>query len=236
MLFFQRKYSPSFIEIEKNEWSEYIKIIRPGFIVFDVGANAGELSMLFSHFTGKEGQVHAFEPTPSTFSRLQHMQQAARNKNIHINNIALSFNDQPIILHEYPEEYSGLNTAASRPLKEQGFSIEPIATHSLPCTTIDNYCKKNGIDHIDLLKIDVEGFELNVLKGAENMLFQKKVKCIVFEFGPPTFDMGFNKKDFVDFLESVNYSVKNLYSGYKAMPVAENGQVEYMSLNIARPE
>ncbi len=221
--------------IEKKEWSKYIDIINPGFIIFDVGANAGELSLLFSHFTGKKGFVHSFEPTPSTYERLSYISKAARNQNIITNNIALSTKEGNISIYDYGVEYSGLNTQAKRPLKKHGFDIEPKQHIEVPCTTLDKYCTQNNIEHIDFLKIDVEGGELNVLKGATKLLKAKKIKCIVFEFGQTSYDMGNTAADYISFFKEVNYQLTNLVDGFPAIPVNENGTGAPMSLNIAKP-
>jgi hypothetical protein len=62
--------------------------------------------------------------------------------------------------------------------------------------TIDNYCTQKNIAHIDFLKIDVEGFELNVLKGAKKMLENNAIEFIQFEFGECMIDAKVFFRDF----------------------------------------
>lgn len=225
-------YQIDFQTTESNEWAFYINSIKPDMLIFDVGANAGELSLLFSHFTRKNGHVHSFEPTPSTYECLTHIAKASRNQNIIARNIALSNKIGTLRIHDYGIEYSGLNTEAKRPLKEQGFDIEPIQIIEVPCTTIDQYCIQNQIKQIDFLKIDVEGGELNVLKGASEMLNKKAIKSIVFEFGQTSIDMGNTREEYLEFFKSINYKVSNLIKGQPPMPL---GKKIEMSLNLVVP-
>ncbi len=68
--------------------------------------------------------------------------------------------------------------------------------------TLDFYCENNGIETIDFLKIDVEGFELNVLKGGARMLKNKKIGMIQFEFTQINSTVGVFFKQFFDLLSA----------------------------------
>jgi tRNA A58 N-methylase Trm61 len=84
------------IEVEKNEQILYIRYLQEGMTVFDVGANIGELSLLFSRFVGSSGQVHAFEASQSTFDKLSTVCKIANYPQITLNHLDVA--DQEKIL------------------------------------------------------------------------------------------------------------------------------------------
>jgi predicted methyltransferase len=69
----------------------YLSLVRPGDIVFDIGANQGYFTLLFSDLVGPAGYVHAFEPVPPTFARLRaRIEQGQRYRNVRLNSVACS--------------------------------------------------------------------------------------------------------------------------------------------------
>jgi FkbM family methyltransferase len=98
--------------------------------VFDVGANVGELTLLFSRFVGAGVVVHAFEPCAEAFGRLEAVCRAASLRNVRLNRLALAEDDGPVSLHVYDEDHMGWNTRAVRPLEDYGINLKP--RHPLP--------------------------------------------------------------------------------------------------------
>src|SRR5436305_491010 len=156
----------SYAQVERAEWIHYINLLYEGMIVFDVGANIGEFTLLFSHFVGQRGQVHAFEPTPDTFARLQTITQSTNRSNLKLNQVALADKTGTVAMRLYEPEFATWNTLADRPIENYGLNVQPPTIEKVAAMTIDGYCAENQIDHIDLLKIDVEGAEYQVLLGA----------------------------------------------------------------------
>lgn len=140
-------------------------------ILFDVGANEGQYaSLAFSEIPG--AIIYSFEPSLFAFSKLH--QKLGDFKNIHLFNIGLS-NVKGVKKLYSSKEASVQSTFISR---NQSLFVEDVSV-----TTLDSFCEENHIEHIDFLKIDVEGFELQVLLGAKRLLDQKKIDFIQFEFG-----------------------------------------------------
>ncbi len=226
----------SFVEVERAERIFYLQYLREGMTVFDAGANVGELTLLFSRFVGEHGSVHAFEPTGAGFERLSAVCRAASLRNVRLNRLALAEAEGAVRLHVYDDEYLSWTTRAARPLEDYGIDLKPRATEEVPATTVDNYCERNGVARIDLLKIDVEGAELQVLLGAERALRAKRVRCLTFEFGQTTFDMGNSPDQLEAFLNDVGYAVRNLVPGDAVFPGRESARTASYSMHVATPE
>jgi FkbM family methyltransferase len=222
-------------EVEKAEYIFYLEYLQKGMVVFDVGSNIGELSMIFSKFVGSTGIVHAFEACQGTFEQSSGILNLAGKKNIILNHVALSDKNENIKLYIYGPEYSGWNTIADRPLKNYGIDKTPVAEEYVEAITIDTYCENNGIRQIDLLKIDVEGAEYQVLKGARKMLANKQIKCIIFEYGQTTFDMGNRPADITNFLDSHGYKILNVIKGSANFPGGNDVSKAMFSMHIAKP-
>lgn len=224
------------IETEKFEQKFYIDYLKPGMVAFDVGANIGEISILFSRFVGKGGQVHSFEGTPETFKRLELIISASKKKNITLNEACLSDEEGMALFHIYDEEFSSWNTLAQRPLENYGIDIKPIRAEEIRVTTIDSYCESRNIPRIDLLKIDVEGAEYQVIKGASRMLKQKRIGCLVFEFGQTTFDMGNTPAMLQELIAEHGYRIRNLIKGAPIFPGGESAATAQFSMHVCTPE
>jgi FkbM family methyltransferase len=223
------------IEVEKNEQIFYISYLKEGMTAFDVGANIGKLSLLFSQFVGYSGQVHAFEASQSTFDKLSTVCKIANYPQITLNHLAVADQERILTLNVYSEEYSGWNSLANRPLENYGITVKPIGTEDIQSITLDNYCETNNIKFIDLLKIDVEGAEYQVMLGAKSLFKNKRVRCCIFEFGATTFDMGNSPKEIESFLTSCGYSISNIVKGNPNFPGRDNALSAKFSLHIAKP-
>jgi FkbM family methyltransferase len=222
----------SMMEVERAEQMFYLAYLREGMIVFDVGANVGELTLLFSRFVGA-GQVHAFEASGRVFERLKTVSRASGCTNVFLNHLAVAEAEGTVRLHVYDERHLGWNTLAVRPLENYGIDVKPVAAEEVRATTIDLYCEREGINKIDLLKIDVEGAEFQVLRGARRMLREKRIACVTFEFGQTTFDMGNNPDEIEAYLTNLGYKLRNMVLGQPIFPGRETAHTACFSMHIA---
>jgi FkbM family methyltransferase len=158
------------IERLASTWSYSIDTI------FDVGANTGESALAaFRRFP--KAHVYSFEPHPSTFSILQ--QRIGAHANFRGENVALGVAAGNVDMFEYTS--SVLNSLLPNAPYIMRFPQEGRRIQ-VPCATLSSYCKKNGIDRIDILKIDTEGYDLAVLRGAEEMLANGAISFVYVEF------------------------------------------------------
>jgi FkbM family methyltransferase len=226
--------SAAMIEVERAEKMFYLEYVRQGMVVFDVGAGVGELTLLFSRCVGA-GQVHAFEASSRVFERLQTILNTSARPNISAHHLAVTEAEGTTRLYVYDDNHLGWNTRAVRPLEAYGINVKPIAVEDVAATTIDRYCERNGIDHIDLLKVDVEGAEFQVMMGADRMLREKRIGCLTFEFGQTTFDMGNNPDEIETHLAHSGYELRNIVPGGPVFPGRESAHSARFSMHVAKP-
>lgn len=144
-------------------------------VIFDVGANVGQtvgrLHPLFPTAT-----IHAFEPVPATFEALQRKLHGLPHVHCHALALADRSGETWVQLHESSEQNS-LTPALHGAPGTGGPAVK--LTHE----TAAAFCARHRITHIDLLKIDVEGFELPVLQGASPLLAAGAIDYLVLEAG-----------------------------------------------------
>lgn len=172
-----------FIRFGYSPFSDIKKISAtwgwPTEVVFDVGANAGQ----FAKEALKEfrfATVHSFEPHPIVCGRFQ---REINDRRSVLHQLALGPESGEVPLYVYGSEGGGsfinsLTPEAGFPQKF-GYRSRQI---KVPCGTIDGFCRQRGLERIDLLKVDTEGFDLNVLRGAENMFREGRIRFVYVEF------------------------------------------------------
>jgi len=145
----------------------YLNEIVNNNIVLDIGANKGYYTSLFSTLVGKHGEVHSFEPVPESYKELLMLKTGF--KNVFRNNLAVG-------------KESGMATICYDPLDSEKATLVD-TTLSLPqkyqteVISIDEYVESLKLTLVHFIKCDVEGLELEVLRGAMNTLktFKPKV-------------------------------------------------------------
>ncbi len=196
-------------DFDKDGETSFLKQLgknKEKLVIFDVGANIGKYSLECVRFV-KNSEIYAFEPSKKTFETLKN--NLKNFKGIHLHNIGFGRKNKTEILF-YNEKNSGLASLHNRNLEHMNILFNK--KEKVKIETVDSFCKKNSIKEIDLLKIDVEGNELNVLKGAKNMLKQKKIKRIQFEFGGSNIDSRVFFKDFWKMLHK-DYNLYRIIRG-----------------------
>jgi len=174
-------------------------------IVFDVGANVGDWTALALGINPRQ-KIHCFEPSKATFQRLQVRAGAIYN------NFGLSSAPGEMELWVF-DEGSGTNSLYKRQGLQDGYgSTEQQRKEVVRMDTLDAYCRRVGVQTIDLMKVDVEGHELEVFKGAKEMLAHKSIQRIQFEYGGCHIDSRVLLKDLFDFFQSYDYSLCKMFS------------------------
>jgi len=138
----------------------YLKSVNKGDVVFDVGANCGYFTSLFSKLVSFYGEVHAFEPVPETYSLLS--KNTLKMNNVRPNNLAIGESRGKAIISYDLNDSEKATLIHSSTSKEKHAEVNVIS--------LDDYVQENNIRKIDFVKCDVEGFELNALKGMKKTL------------------------------------------------------------------
>lgn len=154
---------------------------RSPLVIFDVGANVGATVRRYASLF-PNSIIHAFEPLPDTFAQLQ---GAVRDEpRIHAHDLALADSDgrRVFYVNKRSETNSLLRVAESYNQKyANSDATQPVGEVTVRTTTIDSFCAQGGIEHIDILKLDIQGGELMALRGAGGMLGRVGVDLIYSE-------------------------------------------------------
>jgi FkbM family methyltransferase len=190
-------------DMHRNGELRFIREIIPRCAtVFDVGANIGDWTDLVLSIK-PQLKVHCFEPCTSTFQRLQKRNFGA---GVVLNHAGLGAHIGDAKMYIF-EECAGTNSLYHR----QGLKSEQGTTETIRVDTLDDYCERQDIGQIDLLKIDVEGHELSVLQGSTRMLSQSRIKRVQFEYGGTFIDARILLKDMFELLTVYNFTFYKIY-------------------------
>jgi len=176
-------------------------------VVLDIGAHIGYYTLQTAARVGSRGQVHAFEPVGYTFARLK--------KNVLLNNFTNVFVNRYIVHDNCGKKKIFIsdekNTGQSSVIKP----VENITrrVEIAKCITIDEYINQRELSKIDVVKIDVEGNELSVLKGMRNLLeSQNHLNIIVEIHKGQLLSQGIDPKEVYNFLQKFGFSAKQVTS------------------------
>ncbi|OYR78617.1 hypothetical protein DJ77_00250 [Halorubrum ezzemoulense] len=162
-----------------------------------------------------ESNIHLFEPQQKLCQQLKTKYSNQNTKEV--NCFALSNEATQTTLY-YDQEGSGLASMSMRKLDHH--DIEFDHKEEIETQTIEEYCDKREISEITLLKLDVEGHELDVLMGAENMISQQDIQFISFEFGGANIDTRTFFQDYFYFFNKYGYHV------YRILPSGELFEID----------
>jgi len=151
---------------------DYIETKHPK-LIFDVGAYDGEYLHKIHEFDSNI-EIYAFEPNPESFKKLN--EKKIRNV-VCIQSAMSDFEGSAVL---YTTKDAGATDSLH--MRNKGRHKHD-GEYNVNCTTVDKYCEDNDIKYIDMLKIDTEGNDLSVIKGARRMLDEDRIGIVQFEFG-----------------------------------------------------
>ena len=183
----------------RNELAMVKSFISKDDVIFDVGAHIGSYAIPLAKVLSGNGKVYAFEPNPSSYYLLKH--------NIYLNDLhgkvfcqKKAIGEKPGVLKVEFDQLagnSGSNTIVNK--KSDGFYID--------FDSIDAFVKRNSIGKVDWLKVDVEGREFEVLKGAENTLSTFKPNVYLEICRDQLFKFNSNPENIFDKMSAFGYKM-----------------------------
>lgn len=187
------------------------KIVKPSMTVMDVGANIGYIAAIAAGLAGQGGCVHAFDPNPDCYARLQLNLAAFPQAHAHQVALSDSVGTLPFYLSENSEEQGWGSLLDDATAVRQAMDVA--------VTTIDDFVTKLGIRRVHLIKMDIEGNEMHALRGARKLIGRDH-PAIIAELNATCLARdGAKPGDVLQFLISSGYSVRfldndNIYAEY----------------------
>jgi FkbM family methyltransferase len=210
---------------EVNEQAVMRRFVRPGTVVFDIGANLGLHTVLLAQLVGLEGLVMAFEPNPELFPMLERTIDGLSNTTLY----PCALSDQNVESTLFvPDDHSMGSLADWTKDTRPGPLTRLLGLgrrHTLTCRQrrLDELMSAEGISHPDFIKCDVEGAELMVFKGGRDTLNRPDAPTILFEAGVDSargFDLGVTEAaDFLASLGQPSYQFLEVLEGAALRPV-----------------
>ncbi len=224
-LHFRKKLQNATVESEP-ELAVIKDLVLPGQSVLDVGANFGLYTKFLSEAAGPEGHVYAFEPTFDMFRVLRNNIEALQLLNTNVFQMACS--DSVAELDFYiPKRSDGTLNYYEASLERDTIAGD-FEICRVPATCLDRFCAAHVIGNVDFMKIDVEGHEIAVLEGAEEILTKHRPKIFI-EVNEPLTDGGHGTK-VRHIIERHNYSIHVFNQGKITPWTAEKNWVNYILL------
>lgn len=197
-LYENHSYEPS-----QNGESRVIDVLsdQAGLCVFDVGANVGDWAAEIRARL-RASSLHCFEIVPTTAEKLA--ARYAPESSVHVNAFGLAAAEGTVQVRFFP----GFAEGSSVTGYDHGLPSEWL---DCPVRRGDDYCREAGVEHIDLLKIDAEGSDLDVLQGFERMFGEGRVRAAQFEYGRANIISHALLRDFDAFFTSRGYVLGKIY-------------------------
>jgi FkbM family methyltransferase len=193
------------------------RLVRPDHVCLDIGANVGAITLALAKAVGPRGLVLAFEPGELLFQRLQHnLGLNPRFRKI-VKPLCLGLGDRPVTLY-WAEDQNNRGNASLWATAETGKPVRVV--------TLDSYLAEHPLSRLDFVKIDIEGMELEFIKGGIETW--KKYRPALYYETMPAFEVFRNTSLFLQIQELLRPLG---YRFYKVMPNGELRETHYPDLS-----
>jgi FkbM family methyltransferase len=184
--------------------------------IFDVGAHDGNYTLSAARVFGDSERIYSFEPAAAVFQTLQ--ANTAGRPNIAVHHCGMS--DQRGTARLYYDAVGSQKASVHSNAYASAADVAAgrVTSEEIRLETVDAFCQQRGISRIDVLKIDVEGNELNVLRGATRIIEAGAVGAIQFEFGEAQIGARTFFKDIYQFL-SPRYQIHRILGSGLSGPI-----------------
>lgn len=229
---------PETLFLEPYSIKLFKQSLRPGATVLDIGAHRGYYTLIATKGVGDKGRVYAFEPSPENLWLLRRNVELNGFSNVHIIGKAVSNQERKAVLYYGKDSGSNSLFPNSHVFKDSKAAVE--------CISIDNYLKE---DIVDVIKIDIEGGELDALRGMQETLSKSKSLVMLCEFNPKLLrEAGVDTAELLGFLKNMGFEISVVDEDcYRLLPtehlkidqiveIAENSRYGYVNLYCRKQE
>jgi FkbM family methyltransferase len=208
LLFTNRIYEAGTLHVMKS-------VLQPGDTFIDAGANIGLMSLAGAQWVGLEGRVHAFEPVPDIYQHLLDNIRINHAENVIAHNCALGERQEKRTIYQQLM----VNYGSATLQKPANYS----KSHVVNIETLDRFIVTQDIKTVRMLKADVEGWELELLKGSTSLLSSKNAPVLCLECSKNRLSETDGREDVYQFIKRVNdYKIFKLKYGKETLsPLVE---------------
>lgn len=193
-----------YFDVERAVKSSLYSFVKSSDSVIDIGSNVGEVLMNFARIVGPSGRALGFEPNPATLAKCRRNLALNNLSNVELQGCALGNEVGEVFLGRPAESNAGADRVMTR-----GDGL-----HHVPVTTLDAFLDDHPIARLDLIKIDVEGFDLNVLRGAARSI-EKFTPVLFVELSDSNLrEQGDRAAELISWLESRDYRPVHATTGH----------------------
>jgi FkbM family methyltransferase len=173
------------------------RYVKDGDVVVEAGANIGSETILLSKYVGSKGGVHAFEPSPYVHERLRcNVTLNTINPNVHLYELAVGDVNKDVTFYIFPKQYhnSGIGGKYADWKDSTAITVKQVA--------LDTWARENNIGKVDLIKMDIQGAELELLRGSNEVIDKFKPKIFL--------EAHEHKAEIFEILRSKGYTVHQI--------------------------
>ena len=197
---------------EEVETTLLCRLAKPGMNVIDVGANIGLYTVMLGKLVGQTGCVWSFEPFPQSVNYLKKNIELNKLSNVKVMENAVADEDGIRDFFVFPEGCDVYNSLGATIRPEEG--LQAIRKIPVAVASLDSIADKVGIETVDLMKVDVEGAEELVLKGARRLIMRSPNIQILLEiYGPSAKQCGCSADRIIQMLKELGFTMFSVASG-----------------------
>ncbi len=195
------------------------KILSSGMVVIDIGANIGEITLCAAKRVGIDGRVYSFEPMPKLYESLR--KNITSNRFFQVNPIRMGVADKDGVMSIYCAD----SNFSDGTIHEGLGTLYPMNNRNTPAgkiqvITLDKFFEEAPVDRLDFIKIDVEGAEFDVLKGAEKTITQYKPRLIIEIQQETAGASGSRPEEMLDYLKQLGYEPYTIGRKARLIPLS----------------